>query len=202
MLKIGLEKEFFLVNAQELTSPLCITPEMNLPSDESGLQVEARGKPHTDITEAVFSLKADIHRIEKKLPQGHIIVDVPIMTVSRSQRLLARTLYSKGTLKYANIYGHTDNRQKLSEITAGIHVSFTNQKTYINKDDDVITYNQMFDYIKIFTALDKHYKKEIRAAKRNPGFYELKYDGRIEYRSLPANIDLDELIVVLKKITK
>jgi hypothetical protein len=43
------------------------------------------------------------------------------------------------------------------------------------------------------------FAKEIAGARRRPGFYEIKSDGRIEYRSLPNTINKHKLISVLKE---
>jgi hypothetical protein len=57
----------------------------------------------------------------------------------------------------------------------------------------------MFDFVKIVRSLDKIFEKEIKDAKRIPGFYEMKSHG-FEYRSLPCSIDLDKVVDALKKV--
>ena len=57
---------------------------------------------------------------------------------------------------------------------------------------------QNFDWVKLFTHLDDCFSKEIEESGRNPGFYEVKFDGRVEYRSLPSNINLKKVISVIQ----
>jgi hypothetical protein len=199
---IGLEKEFFLLkdgNPQPLT-------DLGLPCDECGWLVEARGEPHNSIIEAIFSLKAAIYRIElsvalinanqsaDSLP--YVLTDEPLMKVDRATKLKCARHFGKGIITYQNLYGHESHRNALTESTAGVHVSFTESHT-VRHDNREYKYNRNFDWPQIFTKLDKAFAEEIKTTKRRPGFYELKSDGRVEYRSLPANVDLGKLIDVL-----
>ena len=233
MIQIGLEKEFFLVDAKgepvALVNPVTVdtVPErLPLSADDCGMLVEARGKPFESPCEAVFSLMADVHRLEMevvnlnpRLPQvGQKIAgkdpifvaplkldETPIMKVARSMRLVAQRVFTKPTTKYRNLYGYADHRQSLAEQTAGIHVSFTCpvEATLHDKMNGYKrTFNLNFDWAQIFIALDHAFEGEIAAARRRPGFYEMKHDGRVEYRSLPSNVDLNKLIQVLSEIVK
>ena len=208
-MKVGLEKEFFLIKNGKPQSLATDTLHNfgHLPCDECGWLVEARGKPHNSIVEAVFSLKADIYQIEKrveKIPAEHIdgvaysytLNDEPVMKVDRATKLQCARRFAKGTIKYQNLYGHECHRNALSEATAGVHVSFTVERIYTS-NNNTYTYNVNFDWPQIFIKLDKAFADEIKAAKRRPGFYEIKHDGRVEYRSLPSKVDLDKLIDVL-----
>jgi hypothetical protein len=49
-------------------------------------------------------------------------------------------------------------------------------------------------------SFDNTFKDEIRKSGRNPGFYEVKGDGRIEYRSLPNNVDMGKVEMVLRQV--
>lgn len=62
------------------------------------------------------------------------------------------------------------------------------------------SYPGFVDHAMLVGRLDSAFKAEIRAARRNPGFYERKGDGRIEYRSLPNNVDLEKVREVLGSI--
>jgi hypothetical protein len=201
MLCWGFEKEFFLLNAQN--EPQVIDANLRyLGYDDCGWLVEARSKPFSSIVEAVFSLKADIHRIEKKLAQkdGLVLSDQPLCKIDKKTRIKAHRQYSKPPIKYQNFYGYQFHRNAALEATAGLHVSVTQKSSVYNKDGTSTEYYKNFDWPFIFLAIDKEFKEEIKAAKRNPGFYEMKSDGRVEYRSLPANVDLDKLISVLSDI--
>ena len=90
-------------------------------------------------------------------------------------------------------------------MTAGIHLSVTDEQTETvmsydrdgGQNNKTVSHNVLWDFSSLFRLLDKMFVNEIKDSKRNPGFYELKYDGRIEYRSLPTNIDYGKLIDVV-----
>ena len=222
-LKIGLEKEFFLLD--EEGKPQIICKDFNLPYDECGWLVEARGLPFVSITEAVFSLKADIFEIEQKVKNirtrtdiisgtgDNIVVnqgkykldDTPVMVIDRDVRAEASRHFTKPLVKYGNFYGYKYHSTKSLEATAGVHISFTNSQevSCVNSSSNSPykqTFNLNFDWPHIFISLDKAFEAEIKAAKRKPGFYEIKADGRVEYRSLPSNVDLDKVIFYVKKL--
>jgi len=209
MFKYGLEQEFFIENDK---SNLVVVPDY-LPHDSCGLLVEARGKPFASPFDAVCSLMADVLRIKRQvseLTEDLNLLKQPIMQVSRVLRIEAQRKYEKGLLSYKNLYGFNHHANKITEQTAGIHVSFTNEKEFSyytqnrkSCERTTHTYNTIWDFPTIVTAFDKRYSKEIAEAKRKPGFYEIKDNGRIEYRSLPNNIDLEKLanfILDLKRL--
>jgi hypothetical protein len=201
-LMIGLEREF-LVATVGSPDKFVVVPD-GFPADECGLLAEARGQPFTSVEEAVFSLQADTYRLTKQFEaKGLVLVDLPIGKIDKAVRLQAARHYDKGRTKYQNLYGYEAYRNAMTEQTAGIHVSFTCPVTVsYDSTKPTTTVNGMFDWAKIFIGLDKEFAAEIKAAKRNPGFYELKHDGRIEYRSLPNNVNFNKLIETLKKLTK
>lgn len=177
-----------------------VTP-VAIPHDSCGWLAEARGKPFADVVEAVFSLNADCHRLTKLAEQHQIkLCDDPVMEVPRAVRLEAQRKYEKGLIKYNNLYGHTDHKTKGFDATAGVHVSFTCPSFVHSQDGKTIEYNSNFDWPAIFLALDDAFEEEIKGSQRHQGFYELKEDGRVEYRSLPSNVDMEKLIDVLQSI--
>jgi hypothetical protein len=206
MLKFGLEKELFLIKNNKIQ----IIP-LEFPSDECGLLVEARGKPSNNIIDAVYSLKAEEHRIKLLAKTGgYSLDDSPTKKVNKTLKLQATRAYSKGLTHYQNLYGILDHRNLHDEQTAGIHISFTQEETFsligkqcpLCKYSDIKdrTFNKLFDFVQIFRTLDNKFKTEIKLAKRNPGFYEIKPDSRVEYRSLPSNTNLDKIIDVFVEI--
>lgn len=197
---IGLEREFLVANVGE-ANRFIVVPD-GLPADECGLLAEARGQPFHSVEEAVFSLQADSYRLAKLFEaKGLVLVDLPIGKIDRNTRIEAARKYAKGLVRYANLYGYKAHRNNMAEQTAGIHISFTDPVTVTGRDCNT-TVNGLFDWASIFVGLDKAFADEIKAAKRNPGFYELKHDRRIEYRSLPNNVNFNKLIEVLKKLTR
>lgn len=198
-MKIGLEKEFFVLNLVESPNNPIVCPT-SLTPDECGLLAEARGKAFENPVEAVFSLKADIHRLFRTAAGlGLTLRENPTMVIPKNVKIQAARTFAKGLTKYENLYGYQSHKNRGNEQTAGIHISFTKPANFIH-EKGVFTYNSMFDWVKIFRQLDKAFSTEIKAARRLPGFYELKTDGRIEYRSLPANASLDKIINVLEEI--
>lgn len=202
-MNIGLEKEFFLVNQDNL--PQLVVGSGAPPIDDCGWLVEARGGPEVSIIVAVYNLKADIHRIQFHYKDffsktGTRLIDTPVMKIPRDMRQQAARKFTKGLVSHSNLYGHEAHRVSMLEATAGVHISFTNPGTVYHKDGSSVSYNQNFDWAKLFRKLDAAFKDEIEAAKRRPGFYEIKGDGRVEYRSLPSDVDLDKVISVISQL--
>jgi len=194
-MQYGLEKEYFIYKDGIITS----VPINLLPYDECGYLVEARGKPADNILEAVYLLKAEEHKLYAKAMENHyVLIVLPLDKIPPKLSLKLRRQFTKGITEYQNLYGYEAHRNG-SLVTAGLHISFTNPRTIKNKEGYDIVVNGMFDYIQLFRLLDKEFKDEIKESKRNPGFYELKSDGRIEYRSLPNNVNLDKVIDVITK---
>jgi hypothetical protein len=194
----GLEKEFFVMPNGTTNSPILVPS--NIPKDECGYLAEARGLPSPSIEQAVYSVKAECYRIETLLETQNLIADdTPILKISKELLIAAQRQNVKGLIQYNNLYGHQCHKNKANEVTASVHISFTKPETSI-RNDTAFTYNAMFDYVDIFKKLDAAFAEEIKAAKRNPGFYEIKQDGRIEYRSLPSDVNLHKVIDVINKI--
>ena len=204
MIKYGLEYEAFLQDKRTLK--LIVVDKNIYPFDECGLLVEARGEPSCNIIDAVYSLQAQIYKIRQIANKNtHQMLPSPIQKVSRELKVQANRSYDKGVLSYKNIYGFNSHRNSLNEVTAGIHISFTDEQEYYvsyNGINHKQTYFKNFDYIKYIIALDKAFKEEIKKAKRNAGFYELKTDGRIEYRSLPNDVEFTKIIDVIQDVEK
>lgn len=215
MFKFGLEKERFLLTLDE--KPMVIPTA--LPADSEGLQLEFRGKPFTDISDAIHSVLADETRVirtllPKEFPQimkdsgpvdNYIVSDSPIMTIPQNTKLEARRQYNKGVLDYCNLYGFKRHKVARNTSTASIHISITSSidtsysytdskrcRIEIKRDTNII-----WDFASFIKYMDIKFKSEIAAAQRRPGFYEIKSDGRFEYRSLPCNINTNKLFDVL-----
>lgn len=200
--KIGLEKEVFLLDEKGI--PQIVPSE--IPMDESGILAEARGNPFFDGVEAVYSLMASIHGLEqaiavynKRTGRNLHISDTPLMKISRKTRIELSRLYTKPRSEYQNLYGFDSHRNTQSEQTAGIHISFTYPTTINTRNNTQTTVNQLFDFPQLIRKLDNTFKTEIREAKRRQGFYEIKSDGRIEYRSLPSNTPLEKIMAFFEK---
>lgn len=205
-LTYGLEKEFFIKDAEE---NIVIVPA-SLPMDSSGLLVEARGKPNTNIYQAVYSLEGEMKELVDKV---RVLKLTPHFTdyevISRPLRAKVNRQFEKGRTTFQNLYGHEYHRNPAGTHTAGVHISFT-LPTTVSASVVVegrthtarVEVFKTWDWARLFIGLDKAFKEEIKAAKRNPGFYELKADGRIEYRSLPVTVDMEKVINTVKKLVK
>lgn len=201
-MKLGFElEEFVTLDGNPVLVPA------SMPKDECGWLVETRSEPHTNVTMALMLLMGELEltaRQAKKL--GVTLVRVPLMEISRDLKVQAARVNAKGLLSYRNIYGFETHRAPSKLATASLHVSFTNEQSfaYTNKDGREITrtYPGFVDHAKLIVGLDKAFATEIKAAKRNPGFYEVKSDGRIEYRSLPNTVEFAKLDEVLSALLK
>lgn len=193
MLKIGLEQEFFVLGS---TGILIMCPK-SIPHDSCGLLAEARGEPHTDACQAVYSVlaaKASLEREAKK--QNLQLHHSDLEKIPTHVRLAAQRYYDKGRVHHVNLYNHLKHKNLQSEQTAGIHISFTNPRDHY-MEQKKFTYNAIFNFVPIIQKFDRAFADEIKAAKRRPGFYEIKPDGRIEYRSLPATANMNKIIDIL-----
>lgn len=203
MLTFGLEKEYFVANSD---GELTVVPQY-MPHDDCGILAEARGNPCDSVVNAVYSLMAEEYRIKKQAKEKYklTLLEYPLMTVPRDLKIEASREFEKSLTKYQNLYGYTRHLHKQSQHTAGIHVSFVATKsrtefvqcTAKKQHAHSFTVPYLIDYAQIVRYLDEAFKKEIKATKRRPGFYEIKDDGRFEYRSLPNNVPLDTIITVL-----
>lgn len=202
-LKLGLEKEFFVKNNE---GQFILPEPIGLSYDECGYLCEARGAPATDVITAVFNLKSEEYRLRAKAASRNAVLDdSPVVSLPKNLLLEGRRRYAKGVISYRNFKGFAAHRNSVKEQIAGVHVSLTSYTTitqcdYKGKNVQSVEVYRNFDWMSIFWRLDKAFAAEIKTAKRNPGFYEMKADGRVEYRSLPANVDLDKLTTVLLDI--
>lgn len=189
-MKFGFELEEFYATSEGVVTPV----PTSIPHDDCGWLVEYRGQPHYDVFQAVGSVLAEQKRVLKLIPEGFKTLRENHLEVPRKVKLAARRTYVKGILAYENLYGKTPS--KLDH--AGVHISLTNERILSIWDKSAkSSYNyavrEMWDFPSFVKAMDKRFAQAIREAKRVPGFYELKSDGRFEYRSLPATIDLWEV---------
>jgi len=151
--------------------------------------------------------------MEAALPPGHHLQTLAVLKVSRELRIESARTEAKGLIHYQNLYGHKRHRHKQSEMTAGLHVSVTrSQVVSITGNSQCETcghsyctareVNIMFDFAQFVRAMDTQYADEIKATSRRPGFYEIKHDGRVEYRSLPTSVDVVAVADFLKEQVK
>ena len=194
MFRIGLELEEFCIDNRN--KEITLIPEnSNIPYDGCGWLIEYRSEPCKDIVEAVFSLRAAEYKASGLLKKfGVHGARNPVMKPSKDVRMSARKRFTKRLVAFNNIYGYKCHKNTLAEAVAATHISIT-----FSTEGKHGRINHIWDYADFVRYMDKAFEQEITDAKRRPGFYELKPDGRFEYRSLPNNIDLDKLIQVVSK---
>ena len=194
-MKIGFEQEFFLRNE---AGEFVLVPKSGIPRDESGFLAEARSEPHHDAIFTAFSLLAATHKLEQLLEKHVETRGLQLGRNSAVERLpaaLLRAAYrQEGKQPYpaerGNLYGKdyaaTDRKQR-----AGFHIHFSAfHEREIRHEGGRVEHLQIHTPLnmpRIILALDQHFAKQIKEAKRIPGLYEMKPHG-FEYRSLPTTV--------------
>lgn len=199
-------------NVTEVRRVPVLVPD-TLPFDECGWLAEVRSEPHRDITKAIYLLQAETKEVERLAKKAGVTLSyVPLLEIPRDLKVKAARAHGKGLIRFRNLYGHETHRNSTKLQTASLHVSVTEEKVYsytraittaatgCYSAPHQFIYPGFVDHAKLIVGLDKAFAAEIKAAKRNPGFYEVKADGRIEYRSLPNNVDLGKLEDVLRRL--
>ena len=189
-MRYGLEVESFVVNENEEV----VIPPTNLPVDEFPLIIEARGRPRRNIREAVYSVLAERERIKNRL-KGTGLHLSSRSTFPKDQELYHELMKGRTITKsidWSNMYGELPDR---NTWYAGIHVSFTDERS-MTVGNETRTYNGMWNFMELFIRLEKEFEKDITGADRVPGMYELKGNGRIEYRSLPVHLINDPELLI------
>ncbi len=234
MLKIGLEREFFVQNLLGkiviLSAQKDISDDNIWPVDGGGLLLEDRGEPSTNVYQAVFSLRGRIRELIDQISQRPIhrattdhaddewIVRADLSHIPKTNSTMdaVRRVAYKGPVKYRNLYSHTNHRKR-NLLYAGTHITFSDPQFRSFQSDLTIsitkgctckrctnrspeTVNSLFDFHLLFKLLDAEFSTEIREAQRNIGFYELKDDGLVEYRSLPNTVPIMRLAEGLTRV--
>lgn len=194
MFRIGLELEEFCVDKKS-NEIILIPKDSNIPHDGCGWLIEYRSEPCKDIVDAVYSLRANEFKNAGLLTKFDVKgVRQPVMKPSKEVRMAARKRFIKALVSFNNIYGHQCHKNTLVEAVAAVHISVT-----FSTEGKHGRINKLWDYADFIRYMDTAFEKEISEAKRRPGFYEIKNDGRFEYRSLPNNIDLNKLMQVVSR---
>ena len=195
-MKYGFEKEYWVVKGG---THLALVPD-GIPKDECGYLAEARGDPHTDpeMSAALFRVaETRLYGLVLKL-EGLYSLDSSNATMRPNKQLLYDALRLHGKPTYpqgrGNIYG-LDYKPSNRDTRAALHVHFSDQY----EDKNGAKHCRMIDMPKYIQALDTAFAKQIKDARRLPGFYEMKPHG-FEYRSLPCNVDPFDVAKVLLEI--
>lgn len=191
-IKLGLEVEFFGVSSGRLVN----VGALGFPHDEYPLLAEARGEAASDTFQAVASVRGEIERITALMDEKNVIATFTNWEHRDAalEEEILREGYNK-KIAYQNLVPTTKVSKKNEKfIAAGLHVSVTDEGVVSYKDDDKARtprsykINRCFDFPLMFNRITNEFRAEIKAAERIAGFYEVKCDGRVEYRSLPATL--------------
>lgn len=207
----GIEYEFFVQDSEGGQ----IVPAFNCTNNLDGYPVigELKTGIHSTLVDAVFELKKLIF-IEKKMLEsiGFSMLNKETVTVSKSflEDLRNHRKFSNNkeyTYRHVkSIYNKRTSKtfpRGVLKASLQINISKNNTLHYTkcvgeerNMVEHTRTYSNIFDFPSLIFKLDEYFKKEIRESNRIQGLYCIK-DGkkgeRIEYRSLPSDVDLIKL---------
>jgi len=187
--RIGIEREFWLLKGNEIVEP----HEYGFPFDEFGFLVEIRTHPYS----TPEGLLAELNRLT--LAHQAQANALGLRLKLQARHFLGKTLKNYLKKKYAwdslpdltaNVYSGVARSHAMgidgSYGTAGVHVHFSRHtldgRQRVQLPIDRIVY-----------AMDARFNDVIARAKRIAGEYEIKVHG-FEYRSLPATIDIAEVV--------
>lgn len=214
MKNFGIELEFFVKEVSTGNIIPAYKATTNL--DGNPFVGELKTKIYSNIYELVYNLKSLIHEESDLLKlKGFEMVFDPIVKISKEEFISLRrdkkyinqkelelldeiSIYNKSTGKVlpSNIY----------KASLQINISDNDCKDiYIDGKSKEVNTSNVFDFNKIIRMLDIQFKNEIKQTNRVPGVFAIKngiLGNRVEYRSLPNNVDLDKLISILLKINK
>lgn len=188
-MKYGFEREFFVKDAD---GNYVLTPT-GLPHDDCGFLAESRGVPQSDPLTAVFCLYADERKLNETAEKLNLtLVLETAVKLPAKLRLEAIRKYGKAAIPQSrgNVYGRFAPFSHAVQH-AGLHVHFSEEELI-----DGRRVARMFDFVPLVQKLDKAFAGEIKAARRAPGYYEMKPYG-VEYRSLPATVNPEDVARVL-----
>ena len=217
----GIELEFFVVDKQGALVP-AYTVTSNI--DGNPIIGEIRTGVHKNIIDCVFELKKLIYLEEAKIKAKGLLIEFSfVKTVNdeflKKLRKCKEAVDKKVTtvLEELSIYpnGKTSKILPKGIFKASLQINFSENKNFSYVEYEKITvedkskyvtktaiknYASLFDYVSLINKLDEAFKQEIVRSGRTKGVYAIKngeLGDRIEYRSLPNNIDLDKLIKTL-----
>lgn len=220
-MKYGIELEFFVFNRKnEIITARTVTNNV----DGNPLIGEIRTGIHNNIVDCIFELKKLIYNeqilIESKNCHIRFIPEVILSdefirecrknkAFVNSKRLEALEEFSiypngavskvlpKGLRKASLQINFSEN--KIFNYTEYRRVEVEDKYRY-DSSNTTKSYASLFNYMNPIFDLDQAFKKEIKDTNRVKGVYAIKegqLGDRIEYRSLPNNVDLDKIIEVL-----
>lgn len=216
MLNFGLELEYFIFKEGKLIPAHKVTRN----HDGNPMIGEVRSIVSPFLVDCMFDIQKKIFKEKKALAEQFAkIVMIPEVQLTKDQLRDMRSSVDFNdrkqmrALKEMSVYG-----RDLSKILSRGHLKASLQVNISNNvEEEIITYKErkdasfntctirtkvkeyrstLFDYAAIIRYLDEYFKIAIKETKRTPGVFCIKSGekgDRIEYRSLPNNIDLELL---------
>jgi len=187
--KIGLEKEFWLLNNEgDFHEPKLY----DLPYDEFGFLVELRTKACTNIRDLMAEYEIKRETLAHQASYFALILsDKPTMPRPDIIDIYYAIKYKHDKIPdlTANIYVGVVSSHATgifeAYLTAGLHVHFSRY--------DSLGRRVQLPIETIVKKMDWNFKSVITKANRILGEYEIKPYG-FEYRSLPANTPIEEVV--------
>ena len=213
MKNIGIELEFFV---KEIKSGQII-PAYKATSNLDGNPFigELKTKVHVNEYDLIYELKSIIHRESDILKsKGFELLLIPEITISKDEfKSLRRdkSYVNKKELEVLDeISVYNKNTGKIlapNKFKASLQVNISdNSVQRISISDGKIKEvysSDIFNFNPIIKSFDIEFNNEIKDSNRVAGIYAIK-DGnlgkRIEYRSLPNNVDLNKLMYFIANI--
>lgn len=222
MINYGIELEFFVLNQKDE-----VIPAYKVTSNIDGNPIigELRTKVHNNIIDCVFELKKLIFLEKQKIElkgfkidfsNTKILKDDLLVEMRKTKEYIDKkentvleelSVYDKGNVGKmlpkgvykASLQLNISNNKEISYLEY-TKITIEDKFKYESKNCSK-SYSSVFDFPKLICKLDKTFQNNINDSKRVKGVYAIKegeLGDRIEYRSLPNDIDLDLLIKTLK----
>lgn len=173
----GLELEGFYKSGENI-----VIPPVGVPTDGFPGLVEVRTIGASRSLEEAFG-----HLLMEYYKYPNVCFSTFSHTFSPAERqTLRRRESAKQPVNIECIYGSTA-RALGNKSLASFQISFSRRIQERTKTETGYVIDPLyglFDFVPMIRKLDTEFSKEIKEAKRQPGFYAVK-DGRVEYRSLP-----------------
>lgn len=184
----GLELETFLMNEKDEI----IVPDPKIhPTDSFIGLLEFRSKPNSNIFTCFGEIESQIQEfIYKHKYSCPCLISNHTFTPTQKQLIRKRTeIHNKSYLDAQNIYNlkpKTLNNKTIASLQINISNEISPQ--YTHKEILIPAVYGLLNINKIISSLDTRFKDDIKTAGRQPGWYAIKDQIRLEYRSLPNDI--------------
>lgn len=203
LLEIGIEKELFLLKNGIIQEPNLF----GFPWDCMGFLVEIRSLPsdraYPVITtifneELQYRLRANKFGMDL-IANSHMNVNKKFVKHIedtyhiRDFKDLTKNIYRKKGSHHLGVFQIEDS--EIYKLTAGIHVHFSSRDSETGKTIEL-------PIEKIVEEMDDSFHTDIERTGRISGEYEIKKDGHFEYRSLPCDVDVIEVVKESFKILR